>query len=165
MSMHRLISINLFVFIFLLTGSVLAQNIFLLEKPGTIKNKKYYVGDQIKIRTIEKDTIIEGVINKIFDSVLIIDYNNEVRVSDIKMIYTKRWGFNLLKGIFQLSGFAYLGISSINGLINNDKPILPKETLIISGGLIIAGFAMVPLANKRHIIDQEKWRVKTLIFD
>lgn len=150
---------------FLLSGSVLAQNIFLLEKPGTIKNKKYHVGDHIKIRTITKDTIISGVINKLGDSALIVDYNNEVLLSDIQMIYTKRWGFNLLQRIFQISGFSYLGISTLNGLINNDQPMVPEETLIISGGLIAAGFAMVPLANKKHKVDKKKWRVKILVFD
>lgn len=163
--MFKLIQINLLIFIFLLPGSILAQNIFLLEKPGTINNKKYYVGNHIKIKTIAKDTIISGVINKIYDSALIVDYNSEIRLSDIKMIYTKRWGFNLLQRIFQVSGFSYLGLSTINGLINNDQPIVPEETLIISGGLIAAGFAMVPLANKRHKIDNKNWRVKVLVFD
>ena len=163
--MHLQIKV-LLVFLFLsLTGHLAAQDIFLLEKPGTINNKKYYAGDFIKLKPHSKDTIISGVINKINDSSIIINYNNEIYLSDIFIVYRSRWGFTTLKKIFLLTGFTYLGLSTLNGLINNDRPTVPEETLIISGSLIAAGFALIPLATKRHKIDNKKWRVKILRFD
>ena len=156
---------GLLVFLFIsFSGFIVAQDIFLLEKPGTINNKKYYVGDIIKIKPLSKDTIISGVINKINDSSIIVNYNNEIYLSDINIVYRSRWGFTILKNIFLISGFTYLGLSTLNGLTNNDVPIVPEETLIISGSLIVAGFALAPLATKRHKIDNKKWRVKILRF-
>lgn len=141
-----------------------SQNIFLLENPGTINNYKYHENDHIRIKTISKDTIIEGIISKISDSSIIINHANEISPDDISIIYRARWGFTLLQGIFFSVGVPYLAISTLNGVINNDSPIVSKETLIISGSLIATGIAITPLTTRKHNIDNKKWRVKILDF-
>ncbi len=55
-------------------------------------------------------------------------------------------------------------VSSINGLINNDSPVIPQESLIISGSLIAGGIALIPLTTRRYKTDNEKWRLKILDF-
>ncbi|MCD4788567.1 MAG: hypothetical protein K8R37_01105 [Bacteroidales bacterium] len=156
--------ITLTIFFALIFHFSFSQNIFLLEKPGTIKNYKYRENDHIRIKTISKDTIIAGIINKIGDSIIIINYANEISPDDISIIYRTRWGFALLQGIFFSAGVPYLAISTLNGVINNDSPIVSKETLIISGSLIATGIAITPLTTRKHKIDNTKWRVKILNF-
>jgi len=163
--MHKLVQI-LFSFIFILIFSYVAigQNIFILERPGSIKNYKFRENDKIQIGLISRDTIIKGIINEINDSSLIVNYANEILLDDIKYLYRKRWGFTLLQGIFFMTGIPYLAISTFNGIINNDSPIVHSETLIISGSLIAAGIAITPLTSRKHKIDNKRWRVKILDF-
>lgn len=79
--------------------SLSGQNIFVLEKPGTIKNYKFELNDHIKLRTLSTDTTLSGRINSISDSSLIVNYSNEVRINDIATIYRKRWGFGILQKV------------------------------------------------------------------
>jgi len=141
-----------------------AQNIFILERPGTVKNYKYYENDQIKLKVISHDTIFSGVLTNINDSSIVINHAHEVFLYDISYMYRKRWGFSLLQKLSLIAGGSYLFVSSINGLINNDSPILPKESLIISGSLIAGGIVLIPLTTRRYPVDNKKWRVKILDF-
>lgn len=141
-----------------------SQQIFLLEKPGTVNNKKYYSGDAIKIKTIHPDTILSGKITGINDSSIIVGYANEVFIGNINYIVRGRWGFSLLQKVFLSAGFAYVVIATFNGLINNDKPIVDEQTLIISGSLLVAGVILTPITTRKHKIDSKHWRVKILDF-
>jgi hypothetical protein len=141
-----------------------AQNIFLLERPGTIKNYKFYSGDRIRIKTLSVDTIISGPINIINDSSIIINIANEILIGDIAAIYRKQWWFNFLQYLSVFAGISYLGINTLNGVINSDDPVVPNETLIISGSMIAFGAALTPLTTRKYKIDKEKWRVLILDF-
>jgi hypothetical protein len=162
--MHRLRQYLIYWLLFLIGSSLAAQNILVLERPGTVKNLKYYQGDKIKIRTIAADTIISGSINRIFDSSIIINNSNEILIADMAAIYKKRWGYGFLQYLTIFAGVAYLGINSFNGIINDDQPVVPQETLIISGSLIAFGFALTPLTTRKFKIDNEKWRIIILDF-
>jgi hypothetical protein len=140
------------------------QNILILERPGTIKYFKYEVNDWIKLSTSKPDTTIHGFISLINDSSITIDRVNEVTLKNISTIIRKRWGFNFLQKLFITAGIPYLLISTINGVINNDEPVVPTETLIISGSLIAAAIVVTPLTSRKHKTDNKKWRVKILDF-
>jgi hypothetical protein len=142
---------------------LVGQNIFVIEKPGTIKNFKFSSGSKIKIKT-SADTVISGIISVISDSSIIINNENEILIGDITAMYRKQWGFNFLQYLSIVAGLAYLGISTINGVINSDVPIVPQETLIISGSMIGFGIALTPLTTRRYKIDKVKWRVVILDF-
>jgi len=158
-------SVILVLFCFLWNVSDLqTQNILILERPGTIKYFKYEVNDRIKLSTSNPDTTIDGFISLINDSSIIIDRVNEFTLTNISTIIRNRWGFNFLQKLFLTAGIPYLLISSINGVINNDEPMVPEETLIISGGLITAAIAVTPLTSRKHKTDNKKWRVKILYF-
>lgn len=162
--MKRMKKIWIFWILFTVVINLSAQNIFVLERPGTIKNYKFYRGDNIKIKTISNDTIVSGIITTIYDSSIIINYANEILSKDIAFIYRKPWGFNFLQYLSLVAGIAYLGISTINGVINADDPMIPEETLVISGSMIVFGVALTPLTTRKYKIDKEKWRVLILDF-
>ncbi|MEZ5199555.1 MAG: hypothetical protein R2764_25215 [Bacteroidales bacterium] len=149
---------------FLVCTGINCQNIFILEKPGTIKYFKYTVNDRIKLKTIGEKTLISGRISKISDSSIVVNSVLEIPLKDIDVIHREQFGFSLLQKVFLSAGIPYLAISMINGAINNDNPIVTEETLIISGSLITAGAALTPLVSRKFKIDNQKWRVKILDF-
>jgi hypothetical protein len=161
---YRKDKLLLILLIFSVSYSVVAQNILIVERPGTIKNYKYYTGDEIKLKTISTDAIISGTIIVISDSSLIINHHHEIMVDDITTIYRNKWGFRFLQYISLIGGMFYLGINTLNGVINSDDPIVPEETLIISGSMIGFGIVLTPLTTRRYKIDKEKWRIVILDF-
>lgn len=141
-----------------------AQNIFVLEKANLGRIIWFYPNDYIKIKTLDSQEKIEGVIYKVTDSSLIINFGTEVMLNDISVIYRKRWGFNFLQKLFLASGLLYISISALNGITNNDDPLVPQETLKIGGGLVIAGILLTPLTSRTHTISPKSWKVKILDF-
>ncbi|MBM3435949.1 MAG: hypothetical protein FJY07_07030 [Bacteroidetes bacterium] len=141
-----------------------SQNLLILERPGTIKNYKYELNDPVKLKTIVNDSLISGKLTMIDDSTIIINQITPVRLSDIGKVYRTRWGFTFLQGLFITAGVPYLLISTINGIINNDNPLVPKETLIISGSLIAAGAMITPLTGRKFKTDNKRWRMRILDF-
>jgi hypothetical protein len=162
--MHRIAKIWIFLLLCSLEINLVAQNIFVVEQPGTTKNYKYYMGDEIKLKTISTGTIYSGTITDISDSSLIINHHYEIMINDITTIYRTKWGFRFLQYISLIGGMFYLGINTLNGVINSDDPIVPEETLIISGSMIGFGIVLTPLTTRRYKIDKEKWRVVILDF-
>jgi hypothetical protein len=161
---YRQRKISVFILLLLLITLANAQNLLILERPGTIKNFKYEVSDIIKIRTLSSDTLLKGVITFINDSIVVINNIQPVAISDIGKVYRTQWGFTFLQGLFLTAGAPYLLISTVNGIINNDEPIVPNETIIISGSLLAAGAAITPLTTRKFRIDNKKWRLRILDF-
>ena len=162
MAIRTLILLILFGTLFCFAAK--SQNIFVLEKPGRMKNFKYYQNDQIRLRMHSTQMKISGTILFITDTSLILTNAIEIAIRDIERIYTPRWGYTLLQGVFLTSGFLYVSLNALNGIINNDDPIIPNETLIISGSLLAAGVLLAPLTSRTHKIDKKKWRLKILDF-
>ncbi len=150
--------------LFLAAFNLSGQNALVVERPGTIKNYKYFQGNEIKLRTISTDTTISGTISLIEDSIIILNQSFGLKITDIKTVYKKRWGFGFLQNLSIFSGLAYVSINAINGLVNNDSPVVPHETLIISGSMIAFGIVLTPLTTRKFKIDNKKWRVIILDF-
>lgn len=140
------------------------QNIFVLEKVSSGRNMKFTNRDQIKVETAGNGMKFQGIITQVTDSSLVLNYGTEIMVRDIAKVYTSRWGFRLLQGVFLTAGILYVSLNTINGLVNGDDPVVPRETLAISGGLIAGGLLMIPLSTRIHDVEHEKWKIKILDF-
>ncbi|MCB0805653.1 MAG: hypothetical protein KDC05_07620 [Bacteroidales bacterium] len=143
---------------------VRSQNILVLEKPGTARNFKYTEYDHISILQTSTDSIISGRLSAISDSSISINGGPDILLNDIQMVYRTSWGFNLFQKTTLLAGSLYLGISTINGMVNNDSPVVPKETLIIGGSLTAAGLILIPLTTRRLKPGKGVWRLVILDF-
>lgn len=124
----------------------------------------FRAGDFIKLKIRSSDTTVKGLINFIYDSSLVINYGTEVQISDIAVIYRERTMLKLLQNVCLISGLLYLSISTLNGIINNDSPIVPGETLKISGGLVLTGVLLTTVTSRAHQVKPTKWKVKILDF-
>ena len=151
-------------FLLFLGTATEGQNILVLEKAGGGGVRMFHENDHIKLMTRSTNTKFSGPINTISDSSLIINFANEIMLTDIKVVYRSRWGFNLLQKVCLASGILYLSLSTLNGVINNDSPIVPEKTLKIGGGLLISGISLTPLTTRMHRIEKTKWKLKILDF-
>ena len=159
--MHKRIPV-LILLGFVLTSDLICQDIFLLEKPGTVKNHKYYVNDFVKLKTFTSEGIIKGKITEIRDSSIVVAYANEVFIKDIEIFYKKRWGFGFLNELFLKAGGAYLFLLGINGVISSDTGEINKVPFIVAGSLVATGIAVIPLKYHKIRLEDHKWRVKIL---
>jgi hypothetical protein len=150
----------------LLIGPVHPQNIFLIERPGTVKNFKFYEGDDIHVRVknYPPASSIKGTLTGIRDSSIIIDDAYLIPLKDITAVYKDRFWLGLAVPVLFVAGVGYVTLEAFNRLINNDSPVVTTETAIISGSLVAGGFALIPLKERKFKVG-EKWRVKSLIFD
>jgi len=159
--MNVLFRILVFLMICLTANVVDAQRILLIEKPGKFKNYKYFVGDDIMVKTLPYDQKHQGRIHEITDTSILINFDNEIMLEDIQMVLRKRKGLGLLSKVTRIAGAGYFILDVVNRTINNDSPIVHENTLMISAGLVAFSYALVPLHNK-HLKRGEKWRIKVL---
>jgi hypothetical protein len=132
----------------------------LVEQPGTVKNNKYFAGQNISLKTT-KGIKISGPINIIKDSTFIVDFTNELALSDIAIVYKRRTLVSLLStGI--IAGTALcIGLDLINGGTKG-KSFAENQSLHIGMGLLAAGIGLQFLKNKKMDVTTEKWRIRIL---
>ena len=148
------------------TGMVAnAQQYLVVQKRGTVKNFKYEVGNKISFQTKKGDFYVQGSISKLTDSTVFIDNLYEIELENIGVVLRQR-GFwmKLSKQFFISGGIAYVTIVGINGIINNDCPLIDEQTLIISASMVAVGFLLKPFYVKKMDVS-EKWQLKVLDFN
>jgi hypothetical protein len=150
--------------VFFLLQAAYSQQYLVVQKNLAIKNYKYQPGDKISLQTIRGDLEFDGRISKITDSTIVIDNLYEIDLRNIAAVFRKRGFIKRLSGLFFIrGGIAYTAITGINGLINNDSPMIDQQTLLISAAMVAIGFAMKPLIIKKLKIN-EKWQLKVIDF-
>jgi hypothetical protein len=144
-------------------GAMAQKNVLVLEKPGNKKSFKYFEGDKIELRT--KDSLtVKGLVSAIKDTVIVINFYTEVRVSRIAEIQRTRWGVSILSKILMAGGAAMVLVESINGAISSDGNI-NMNYLYYGAGAAAAGALLIPLQKSHYVIAPEKWKVKILPVD
>jgi hypothetical protein len=138
------------------------QKVLIIEKPGNRVSYKFYEGNYIRLKLIGDSTVIEGKINSIRDSTILVGYNYEFRTSQIDMLYKARWGFTLLSSALIMGGTAYFAIDVVNNVINGDKPVVRTGTAIASGSMLTAGFITSLFRYRKCPVAKKNWRVKIL---
>jgi hypothetical protein len=155
---HRIL---VFAMLILLAPKLDAQRILLVEKPGTFRNYKYFVGDDIIVKTIPYETKHDGVLHEITDTSILINFDNEIMLEDISMVMRRRWGWSLLSKVTRIAGAGYFALDVTNRLINGQGPVVQESTLYVSAGLVAFSYALVPIHHKR-MRKGAKWRLKVL---
>lgn len=144
---------------FLLIG----QKLLVLEKAGTIKNYKYKLGDEITVETKRDKLVFSGSLTEIKDSTIMVEYYNEIKLTEISRVLRKRELLRIFSGAAITAGVFYFSLDAINGIINNDSPIIAESTLIATGALIGSGLLMRPFVVRKYDLE-DKWRLKILDF-
>ncbi|MCK5775580.1 MAG: hypothetical protein KAH25_05365 [Bacteroidales bacterium] len=139
---------------------VFSQNMLLVERPGTVKNEKYYAGQAISIKTID-GLKISGPINIIRDSNMIIDFTHEIAITDIEIVYKRRTLVSLLSSILITGSALWIGLDLINGG-SQGKSFSENQSLQLGLGLIATGIGLRFIRDKRMNVKKEKWRIRVL---
>lgn len=156
--MNRLISIGVLCFVM---TNTFAQKLLLVENVNSLKNFKYYQGQDILIKFTGSEGRIADQIFDLTDTTIILEILGEVRLENVSCIYRENWFVQTLRGLSLLGGAAYFGIDSFNRMINHEYPVVDTGTLLISGGMVAFSFALMPLRYKR-IKTGEKWHLRTI---
>jgi hypothetical protein len=149
--------------IFLFSVEMIGQKLLVLEKAGTAKNFKYKTGDKIRLETVRDNLVFSGKITEIKDSSIIIESYNEIKLREISQVFRERSLMRLFSGAAISGGLFYLSLDAVNGILNNDSPVIAKNTLIASGILVGTGLIMRQFFF-RKFETKEKWRLKILDF-
>jgi len=144
-------------------NAYLCPKILLLEKPGTINNIKFRIGDRIEFSTID-NLKNWGIISHIGDSTITLNYL-KVKINEIKYIYKRLLFPSIMNGVGIQGGLAYVGIDIINNLINDESPYIKKSTLKTSGYTIGIGIIAKFFSKNKRKIDGKNWKLTILDFD
>jgi hypothetical protein len=143
----------------------LGQQYLVVQKYGKVKNFKYQTGDEIMLEIKNGAFNLTGEITQLSDSSLTINSYVEIKYENItKVLRPRRYFTKLSKLFFIRGGIAYVTIVGINGIINNDSPLIDEQTLTISATMVAIGLIMKPFYIRKLDLTK-KWHLKMLNFD
>ncbi len=150
----------LVLFFFIITN-VSSQKFLLLDKTGSLKNIKYFSGDLINLSAYDNSLKLEGKISGFTDSTVFINGESEIPIKNISCIQRERFMIRKITKTLYVFGAAYFVLTGFNRLINKDYPVYDKQSIMISGGIVIAGYLMHLLIFKKYKING-KWKLTIL---
>lgn len=157
--------IKLPVFLILVLSSITTfgqlEPFLLLEKPGTKKRIRFYVGDKILFKQYDEKELIKGRIVAFTDSSFFINEHIEVPLRTVKSISDK-------SKVAGVRGMSMMAISSIpvffvfsaaNNIFNTgDRPIIDQEVYTLSGVFLGIGTLGMLYKGKKYRL-KNKWRI------
>ncbi len=147
----------------LLITDVEAQRVLLLKKPATLKYYTYRTGSTIDLRLAGSGQRLTKVITGISDTSITLRPELEVPLHNIERIYRDRRPYTVLSKATRMAGAGYFVLDVFNRSLNNDSPVVLKNTAFISAAMIGFGYAISPLRQKKCIIGKP-WVLQVLDF-
>jgi hypothetical protein len=135
--------------------------ILLLKKKNHPKNYKYRLADEVKVSSVLEGRKISGQIHQMTDSSIVVNFNTEILLEDISMVYRERYFFKLFSPILVIAGTGYFILDGFNRTINRHYPIITENTMMVSASIIAVGFIFKPLDTKRYRIGRN-WELQML---
>ncbi len=92
------------------------------------------------------------------DSLIIFDNDSSIKLSNIKAIKLRNANhlFPLFSKFFYIGGVMFVGLDSFNNFINHQTPTINQTAVIVSVGLLAAGFVAKQMSIKRIRISNHK---------
>ena len=142
--------------------SVMAQQYLYIKKGNEFPVKRYGIMDKVKFKTGEDLPWVSGVIREIGKDFVRI--NNVVYPFESILAFRSRGELLTITGTALWGGgLFFTGLVLINGVINNDQPIIKESQLLWGGGLVLAGLGLTALAKKDYYTtDGWQWVVVDL---
>ena len=145
----RIIVLLLLASVFFSPAEIFSQKFIALEKHGRIKRLRFYVNEKINVRLTGENFFRSGYIDELTDSSFFLDGENiQLKKIDAVYVYKIKGGHSLLRQlVFYLpaGGVFIIGLAAVNSVINNDYPLVPKNTLYVAGGMSVTGLLLYPL--------------------
>lgn len=168
----RYLSICIFLFALFLTSEAFGQfgepqqrfdRFILLDKPGTTKRKKFYVGESISLRLKGEDYVISDKIVSLRDSMIYLD-SKRIPPSSLNAVVNlkpKKVSRGLSKAAF-LAIPPLLVFTVANKVFNTgEQPLLNDTDLRLMGVMAGIGIVMrIPPPRNYHL--DKGWRLRIL---
>lgn len=141
-------------FTFFTTNSIFAQKLLQIEKVGTLKVQRFYIGDEVVFQ-LEGETenywYRERIQDIMVESKSVLFTNRLIKIADITKIRTfnnQGWSRGLSTNAFVASG-GFVGLSLIASAVT--EFMLSPATVILPGVTIIAALAIrIIFRRKTH---------------
>jgi len=146
-----------------LAMSSFSQQFLLLEKAGTFKNYKFFIGDEISFILTKDGRRIDGEITRIADSTFVVNNQEEFGVGDVKSVVKSRFFFSFFGYGAMIGGAFYLSLDAINRAINGDSPVVTAETAVIGGAMIGGGWLLSQFRERNIRVGKNmRWRLRVM---
>lgn len=174
--------LGLFLLMYLLCSSpAQSQRQLAIENAKKFKRITYYPGDLIRFQTVESKDRINGMIEAITDSTIIIiktlnipykdgssaisTFRDHIPLRMIRAVYPQDQStWYQFRNIFYagtiIGGTGLIGVSIANSLIENQVPDFNSLTIV--AGIMTAGLAVRYLGRNKYRIGK-KWELKSII--
>lgn len=147
----------LFVFLsFFVTEAIVAQKILQIEKVGSLKNQRYYIGDEVIFQLAgetEDYWFRENIVDILVDAESVQFTNRVVKITSITKIRSFKdqgWSRNLSNSTFVFAG-SFTVLSLIAAAATEFS--LSAATIIIPGAVVVAGLVL------RFIFRRKTYRI------
>lgn len=152
-------------FVFLASNFITAQKLLQIEKAGTLKTQRYYIGDEVIFQLsgeLENHWFKERIVDIMVDSKSILFTNRLVKISDITKIRSFKnqgWSRGLSNNAFVAAG-SFTGLSLIAAAFT--EFMLSPATIIIPGTTIVAALIVRFIFRRKTYRIGKKRRLRVL---
>ena len=149
-----------FIFLFLVLSTLgYAQRRQLVLLKGQKVIHRYLPGDDIRIKLIDSEDIINSYVNNLTDTSVLV-HTTDIPFHKIERVYFHRANFaNKLGAYLTVAGVGLFLIDQINVvLVNGDKPNIDAGVAKTSLGMIIVGLPMM-LIKKKYVKTSYKFKL------
>ncbi len=129
----------------------------LFTKFGRLKKYEFALNDELQYKLKGERHYLTDRIVALHDSSIILT-RDSFGIADIKMIKLKSDNYHaqLFQKIFLVGGIGYPALNLVNNSMNNVRPLLSQNALIITGSFLAASFIINELRIKRIRITKNK---------
>jgi hypothetical protein len=147
-----------------ITGSVQAQKLLVLERPGTTKYYIFKVGDEIRLTDSRNMRKIHGGISRISDTSFVVNYLETEYPEKVTTVYRPLTMLGLFSRVAIDAGVGYFLLTGFNNAINKTSPLIDKGTLTASS--VVTGSGLITrFFRYRKFKIGRSWRLKIIDLD
>ncbi|MDZ7846386.1 MAG: hypothetical protein U5L96_06280 [Owenweeksia sp.] len=131
---------------------LMAQQYLYIKKGNEFPDKKYGLKERITFKTDSAAQWSEGLIDEVSGKYIVIS-GVQYSLEAITAVRSERQLLKIAGTALWAGGLLFTGIAIINGVINNDAPLVRNSQLAWGGGLVVAGIVMDLLSRKTYRAD------------
>ncbi len=139
----------LLLLIFLFATTAYSQQYLYIKKKGELPQERIGINQRINFKIKGEDEWINGLLKELKGNAIKVN-DRLFYFSNIEAIRTRNSLLKTLGTGLWAGGVFFTSISAVNSVINNERPILSNNQLLLGGGLGIIGLIVDRLSRKTY---------------
>lgn len=130
------------------------QRYLVLDKPGSVKRIRYYVGEELKFKLKDDKTVYTDVIEDVGDSSIKIR-GTQIPLKDIRMVIRYKEGGLLNQAIYILprAGILYFLADTFNPVFRGGSVDVSRSGIIVGSSFVAGGLFLKLFKKKKYRIN------------